>query len=135
MTDLEEVLDTPHGDHPGDLPEVNAVEKRKRKTYNHAIITELREALLHTQVALQDAHEMLAEANAENTELRARVRNQEATVAAEHETAEWAVAEAWGARRALADHASGAVIAYIVVGALSIISWEMLAHIVAAVTG
>ena len=58
MTDLEEVLDTPHGDHPGDLPEVNAVEKRKRKTYNHAIITELREALLHTQVALQDAHEM-----------------------------------------------------------------------------
>ena len=54
---------------------------------------------------------------------------------AEHETAEWAVAEAWGARRALADHASGAVIAYIVVGALSIISWEMLAHIVAAVTG
>lgn len=134
MTDLEEVLDTPHGDHPGDLPAVTGAEKPKRKTYNHAIIDGLRTALADLHRSHLELTDRYAEVCADLEEAQRRIANQQATVASEHQTAEWAMAEAWGARRALADHASGAVIAYLVVGALSIIAWEMLAHLVAAVT-
>ena len=126
MTDLEEILDQPHGDQPGDLPAVTAVtEKARRKTYNYRKIEALQTELSDLHAAHRDLHDRYAEVFAERENARFRLRNQAATLKAEHDTTEWAVEHAWGARRALSDHAQGVTVAYLLVGMAAIVAWEV----------
>ena len=136
MTDLEEVLDQPHGDQPGDLPAVTAVtEKARRKTYNYRKIEALQTALSDLHAAHIDLQDRYSEVVAEVENARFRLRNQAATLKAEHDTAEWAVEHAWGARRALADHAQSVTVAYLLVGMAAIVAWEVGWSIVHGVFG
>jgi len=135
MTDLEEVLDQPHGDQPGDLPAVIAAEKGRRKTYNYRKIEALQIALSDLHAAHIDLQDRYSEVVAEVENARFRLRNQAATLKAEHDTAEWAVEHAWGARRELADHAHSVTVAYLLVGGASIAAWEIGWSIVHGVFG
>ena len=126
MTDLEEVLDQPHGDQPGDLPAVTAAEKGRRKTYNYRKIEALQTALSDLHAAHIDLQDRYSEVVADVENARFRLRNQAATLKAEHDTAEWAVEHAWGAQRELSDHAQNvALVAYLLVGGASIVAWEL----------
>ncbi|NBX31377.1 MAG: hypothetical protein EBR07_01410 [Planctomycetes bacterium] len=123
MTDLEEAWENPQGDIPAELP----VQKPRRRTYNWRELETL-------QMVVRDLREENDTLRIDLLEARHRIANQAQTIASEHATAEHAVADMWAQRRVVADRASGAVVAYVVIGALSIIAWEMLAHLVAAVT-
>ena len=125
MTDLEEILEQPHGDQPGDLPAV-AGAKGRRKTYNYRKIEALQTALSDLHAAHRDLHDRYAEVVAEVEDARRHIANQHDTLAAEHTTSEWAVEEAYGAQRALADHAQSVTVAYLLVGLASIVAWEIL---------
>lgn len=112
-----------------------------RRTYNWRVIERLeqdnaalRANAAHDQQILAELYERYDAAQVGLAEAHQRIANQAHTLHTEQQTAEWAVESAWSARRELADHASGAVVAYVVIGAGSIVAWEMLAHLVAAVT-
>ena len=136
MTDLEEILEQPHGDQPGDLPAVTAVtEKARRKTYNYRKIEALQTELSDLHAAHRDLHDRYAEVFAERENARFRLRNQAATLKAEHDTAEWAVEHAWGARRELSDHTQSVTVAYLLVGMAAIVAWEVGWSIVHGVFG
>jgi hypothetical protein len=129
MTDLEEIYDQrgdqPHGNPPhGDR--LAGAEKARRKTYNYRKIEALQTALADLHAAHRDLHERYAEVVAEVEEARRHIANQHDTLAAEHTTSEWAVEEAYGAQRALADHAQSVTVAYLLVGLASVVAWEIL---------
>ena len=84
---------------------------RENAQHDRDLLANLYERYDAAQLSLADAHQRLA--------------NQAATIQAECATAEWAVAEAWGARRELSDHASSVTVAYLLVGASAIIVWEV----------
>lgn len=128
MTDLEEIyeqLGTPRGITPSTLAAV-AGAKGRRKTYNYRKIEALQTALSDLHAAHRDLHDRYAEVVAEVEDARRHIANQHDTLAAEHTTSEWAVEEAYGAQRALADHAQSVTVAYLLVGLASIVAWEIL---------
>lgn len=128
MTDLEEIYDQrpdPRGMTPSTLAAV-AGAKGRRKTYNYRKIEALQTALADLHAAHRDLHDRYGEVVAEVEDARRHIANQHDTLAAEHTTSEWAVEEAYGARRALADHAQSVTVAYLLVGLASIVAWEIL---------
>jgi hypothetical protein len=128
MTDLEEIYDQrgdPRGITPSTLAAV-AGAKGRRKTYNYRKIEALQTALADLHAAHIDLQDRYGEVVAEVEDARRHIANQHDTLAAEHTTAEWAVEEAWGARRELSDHAQSVTVAYLLVGLASVVAWEIL---------
>ena len=124
MTDLEEIYDE-RGITPSTLA-ATVGEKGRRKTYNYRKIEALQTALSDLHAAHIDLQDRYSEVVAEVENARFRLRNQAATLKAEHDTAEWAVEHAWGARQALSDHTQSVTVAYLLVGLASIVAWEIL---------
>jgi len=125
MTDLEEIDELRQHPFPlaASVPVAGA--KGRRKTYNYRKIEALQTALADLHAAHRDLHERYAEVVAEVEEARRHIANQHDTLAAEHTTSEWAVEEAYGAQRALADHAQSVTVAYLLVGLASVVVWEI----------
>jgi len=91
----------------------------------------LRENAQHDRDLLADLYERYDAAQLSLADAHQRLANQAATLQAEHATAEWAVEDAFGARRELSDHISSVLVAYLLVGLASIVAWEIAWSVIA----
>ena len=112
----KQILRRPHNWEIIERLEQDNAALRENAQHDRDLLADLYKRYDAAQLSLADAHQRLA--------------NQAATSQAECATAEWAVEDAWGARRELSDHASSVAVGYLLVGAAAIIVWEVLWSIV-----